>query len=427
MAYITYLRQTFWPAGLAAYYPYFPGKESPWPAVAAALLLAALLAAFLSAARRWPYLAVGWLWYLGTLVPVLGLVQVGTHAHADRYTYVPLIGLFLLLTWGGADLLAHLDCPRVVSAGVVGLVLAVCGVRTCQQVGTWHDSVTLWEHALAVTRDNYLAHDNLGVFLWKRGDRAEAQAHYAAAVRINPAFADAHYNLGVALAARGQTEPALEQMREAVRLNPRHARARHNLGAALWARGELDAAAAQYAAAVAIDPDYASAHHNLGALRWQQGRFDEAAACYRRAVELQPDVARHHCSLALALHEQGRTAEAESHYRQALRLEPSWPQTFRQVAWALATSADARRRNGAMALVLARQVCQAPGGRDAEALDVLAAALAENGRFEEAVRTAGEAITLARAEGPADLVSDLEQRLHLYQGRQPYRQEPTAP
>jgi tetratricopeptide (TPR) repeat protein len=425
-AYVTYLRQTFWPAGLAVFYPYFPDKVSPGSVAAGTVLLGALSATFLGAARRWPYLAVGWLWFLGTLVPVIGLVQVGTHAHADRYTYVPLIGLFLLLTWSGADLLAHWRVSETFTVAIVGLLLGACLSCTWRQVGTWHDSVTLWRHALDVTADNYLAHDNLGVFLWKRGERTEALAHYTEAVRINPAFASAHYNLSVALAARGQADQAIEHVREAVRLNPRHAPAQHNLGMALWTRGRLDEAADHCTAALAVNPAYASAWHVLGAARWQQGRNDEAIACYRRAVELGPDVPRYLCSLAFALSEAGRREEAEAHYRRALQLDPNWPRAFCQAAWQLATHPDPRRRGGAMALLLARQVCQAPGGRRPAALDALAAALAENGRFEEAARTAEEAAALARAEGQASLVAGLEQRRRLYQSGQPYRQEPAT-
>jgi Flp pilus assembly protein TadD len=493
-AYVTYLRQTFWPAGLAAYYPYFPDRASLWPAVSAAVFLAALTAACLGAARRWPYLAVGWLWYLGTLMPVIGLVQVGTYAHADRYTYIPLIGLFLLLVWGGADLLGYLRCPPALSASFVGLLLGACMLGTWLQVCTWHDSVTLWRHALDVTADNYLAHDNLGVALAKQGEGNEATVHFAEAVRLNPNFANGHYDLGVALETRGQTAQACEQYREAVRLNPghalaqhnlglalwkqgdrvealthlteaghldpdfatahynlgvelegrgradlaleqyqvavrlnpRHGRAHHNLGVVLWGRGELDEAARHYVAALEIDPNYASACHNLGVVRWQQGQHAEALRCYQRAVELRPDVARYHCSLAFALHEQGRREEAASHYQQALRLDPGWPQTFNRAAWVLATHPDPKVRDGATALLMAQQVCQAPGGRRPETLDTLAAALAENGRFEEAARTVQEAATLARADGRADLVAALEQRLQRYQARQPVRQEPAA-
>jgi tetratricopeptide (TPR) repeat protein len=420
-AYATYLRQTFWPVGLAAFYPYPQRQVPPGPVVGAALLLVTLTVAFLAGARRWPYLAVGWLWFLGTLVPVIGLVQVGSHAHADRYTYVPLVGLFLLLVWGGADLLARFRCPAALSATFAGLVLWACALVTWLQVCSWHDSVTLWRHALEVTADNYVAHDNLGVALSKQGKQAEALGHYAEAVRLNPNFAEARYNLGVALEERGQPEQAFEQYRAVVRLNPRHARAHYNLGVALWARGALDEAAEHYAAALEIDPRYASAWHNLGIVRWQQGRPDGAIACGRRAVELGPDVTRFHIALAFALCEQGRSEEGERHYGQARRLDPNWPRAISRDAWVLATHPDPKERSGANALLLARQACRAPGGRRPEALDTLAAALAESGHFEEAARTAREAVTLARAEGATELVPALEHRLRLYQARQPFR------
>jgi protein O-mannosyl-transferase len=354
-AYVTYLRQTFWPAGLAAYYPHPQRQVLPGPTAGAALLLVTLSVAFLAGARRRPYLAVGWLWFLGTLVPVSGLVQIGTHAHADRYTYVPLVGLFLLLVWGGADLLGRLRCPAAVSGTLAGLLLWACALCTWLQVCVWRDSVTLWQHALDVTAGNYLAHDNLGVALWAQGKQGEAMAHYAEAIRVGPHFANAHYNLGVALEEQGRQAAAVEHYRAALRLYPRHARAHHNLGVALWSRGALDEAAEHYAAAVAINPDYASAWHNLGVVRWQQGRPDEATACYRRAVELRPDVARYQSSLAFALGEQGRPEEARPHYEQSLRLDPHWPATVTREALALATHPDPQARSGAIALLLARQ------------------------------------------------------------------------
>jgi tetratricopeptide (TPR) repeat protein len=424
VSYVRYLGMALWPGGLAGFYPH-PRQALPAAQVAAAAaLLAGLTALALAAARRRPYLAVGWLWYLGTLVPVIGLVQVGPQALADRYTYVPLIGLFLALVWGGADLLEGLRCPRGLSAGVAAALLGACLLGTWRQAGLWHDSGTLWRHALAVNPDNYLAHDALGAYLWKRGERTEALAHCAEAVRLNPDFADARFNLSVALAARGQADEAVEQVRQAVRLKPRHAPAQHNLGVALWARGALDEAAEHLAAAVAVDPTYASAWHYLGVVRAQQGRLDDAVACQRCAVELRPGEPRYHCGLAFALAEQGQREEAEAHYREALRLDPTWPQAFSRAAWALATRPEAPARNGAAALLLARQACAAPGGPRPEALDALAAALAEAGHFEEAARTAGEAAAAARARGLTDLASGAEQRQRLYQARRPYRQAP---
>jgi tetratricopeptide (TPR) repeat protein len=421
IAYVTYLRQTFWPAGLAAYYPHPQRQVLPGPTAGAALLLLTLSVAFLAGARRRPYLAVGWFWFLGTLVPVIGLVQIGTHAHADRYTYVPLVGLFLLLVWGGADLLGRLRCPQALSGTLAGLLLWACALCTWLQVCVWRDSVTLWQHALAVTAGNYLAHDNLGVALWAQGKHGEAMAHYAEAIRVGPHFANAHYNLGVALEEHGRLAAAVEHYRAALRLYPRHARANHNLGVALWSRGALDEAAEHYAAALAIDSDYASAWHNLGVARWQQGRPDEATACFRRAAGLRPGVARYQSSLAFALSEQGHAEEARPHYEQSLRLDPRWPATVAREAMLLAAHPDEKARSGPIALLLARQACRAPGGRTPEALDALAAALAECGRFEEAARTAGEGAALARAEGSSELAVDLEQRGRLYESRQPFR------
>ncbi|MBZ5638125.1 MAG: tetratricopeptide repeat protein [Acidobacteriia bacterium] len=309
VAYAAYLGKAIWPTGLAVFYPHpGPSLALAKPA-AAALLLAAVTALALAFRRTRPYLLAGWLWYLVTLVPVIGLVQVGEQAMADRYTYVPLIGPFIAIAWGVPDaaraLLAAirrggakgtetgrpLRWALLTGAGAVLLVLALL---TRAQAATWKNSLTLFEHALAVTRGNHLAHLDLGAALAREGRSDEALAHYTEAVRLKPDDATAQYDLGAALAARGGDAKAMEH----------------------------------YAKALALDPGYAAPHNNLGILLAKQGRIDEAARHYAEAVRLRPDFAEAHFNLAVALHALGRDEEAWEEVEASTRLGIKPPEAF---------------------------------------------------------------------------------------------------
>jgi tetratricopeptide (TPR) repeat protein len=300
-AYVSYLGQMFWPLHLAVAYPHAKDGLPLWQPLAAGLLLAGLSFLALRQARRQPYLPVGWFWYLGTLVPVIGLVQVGQQAMADRYTYVPFIGLFMALVWGTAALAARWRAPRFllpVGAGVVLSALAVC---TWVQAGYWRNSITLFGHTLQVTKENALAHTNLGIALAMRGRLDQAVAHYTEALRIKPDFAEVHYNLGVVLAAQGRLEQAKAQFIETLRLKPKIAEAHNGLGEILAAQGKIDQAKAQYTEALRLKPNLARARNNLGEVLADQGKVEEAIAQFKKAIEIQPDFPQAHLNLGLAL------------------------------------------------------------------------------------------------------------------------------
>ena len=217
VAYVSYLGKMFWPAHLAVFYPLSSHTLPIWQALAAGLVLVVLSLLALRLARRHPYLLVGWLWYLCTLLPVIGLVQVGEQAMADRYTYVPFIGLFIVLVWGMADLAARWHAPRFLLPVGAGVVLSALMICTWVQVRYWRDSITLYEHSLEVTRSNSLIHNNLGMALAAQGKMDQAEAHYAEALRLNPDNARAHNNLGMALAAQGKMDQAEAHYAEADR------------------------------------------------------------------------------------------------------------------------------------------------------------------------------------------------------------------
>jgi protein O-mannosyl-transferase len=321
LTYVRYLGKAVWPVDLAAIYPY--AKHLPWGTVAlSALFLAAVTGWILLRSKQNPYLVTGWFWYLGTLVPTIGLVQVGSQSMADRYMYIPSIGLFILVVWGLSDLLSFWRPRQVVLAAAGTAALAGCLVCTRLQLGYWSDSEKLFQHAVEVTRDNYLALNGLGATWNEAGRNDEAMALYSQAVAIEPRYAEGQYNLGTALLERGKLEEAAGHLNAALTDNPDYAQAHNNLGKTLQAQGNLDEAAAHIAKAVILKPDYAEAHYNLGTIRLLQSKLDEAIALFSEALRLKPDYPEAHGNLGIALMRRGDFTAGAAHFSEQVRLNP---------------------------------------------------------------------------------------------------------
>jgi protein O-mannosyl-transferase len=321
MAYATYLAKTVCPANLAAFYPLSKTPPPGWEVWAAAGLLVTITAIVFRARRKCPYLLVGWLWFLGTLVPTIGLVQVGGQALADRYTYLPQIGLALALAWGAARLSAFRPFRWPLAAAGI-LVIAALMAAAWEQTRYWRDSAVLWTHTLECTAPNAVARTNLGLALNDRGRFDEAVRQYDEALRIEPDLALAHNNLGSALNSLGRFDDAIPHFAKTLALEPRNASAYSNLGNALAGRGEFNAAIAQYRTALEITPDYATAHYNLALALARCGQFDEAIIQFQRALELKPRDVNARTNLGNALARRGRIDEAIAQYRAALAIAP---------------------------------------------------------------------------------------------------------
>ncbi len=335
VSYVAYLRKMLWPGDLAVFYP-FPRAIPWWHVAGALLLLASISLVAIRAARRNPYLVVGWLWYLGTLVPVIGLVQVGAQAMADRYTYVPLIGIFIIIAWGAPDLLARWRHAEKGLAVAAIALLSLLAAATLLQVRHWARTHTLFEHALRVTEDNYVAHYNLGIDLLERNETTEAIRHLAEAVRIQPRFAEAHNNLGNSLEQLGRRAEAIDHYSRALRANPSMATAHYNLGLALAKQGKAPEAIHHLSEALRTRPGYAEAHNNLAIVLADQGRTDEAIDHLAEALRIDPEYARAHFNLGVVLADQGRLDEAIRHYSEALRIDPDDLEARRRLDRALA-------------------------------------------------------------------------------------------
>ncbi len=433
VSYVLYLRNMVWPVGLAAFYPHEgilasgQGAGSPllaWNVVGSASLLFLISAYAVSVRRRAPYVLVGWLWFLGTLVPVIGIVQNGNQAMADRYAYVPLIGIYLSLIWLLSDWADRLRVPVALRASAFCCLVLGCGLGTWYQLAYWRDDSALWGHALRVTRNNWLAHNNLGNVLAQQGRLAQAAMHFAEAVRIYPDAAKARSNLALALTQLGRHKEAVPQFREMIRRRPKDALAHKNLAKSLTWLWRLDEAEFHLREAVRIDPDDADAHRNLGLVLFFAGRKAEAMESLRRAVELAPGVG--FFDLAYVLQQAGREEEARTYYGRAMQIEPLWPQGASQAAWMMATHPDPSFRHGALAVKFAEQACQATSNENPACLDALAAAYAEAGRFDEAIGTVRRALALMTDDSP-QRSWPLRRRLELYENRQPFRAGQTHP
>ncbi len=321
VAYLRYLGKFFWPTNLAVFYPH-PQQWPVGPVLAAAGLLLAILVVLLLLARKRPYLAFGWLWFWGTLVPVIGLVQVGHQSMADRYTYVPMIGLVVMLVWGGYEVACRWRYGVLVSSLLAVAATLACTTLTRRQLRYWQDDETLWRHAASVTEYNDVAWFNLGFALAARGAFDAAIHCYEQAVQISPVADDAHRSLAYALFRKGKLAEAIQEYELVLRLNPKDAEAHNNLGHILAQQGQLEEASRHLIAALRLKPDYPEAHDNLGSVLATRRRYAEAAAAFREVLRLKPDYPGVAQKLERALAAQRQLDQALEPYRQALKSKP---------------------------------------------------------------------------------------------------------
>jgi tetratricopeptide (TPR) repeat protein len=397
-SYVIYVWQTLWPTRLAVFYPHPNDTLAMWQVVFAIALLVAITYAAIVWRDERPYLFTGWFWYLVMLVPVIGLVQVGEQGHADRYTYLPSIGLFVIAVWAVADLavLGQVRFWRGVAITGTVLVVAALACAAFTQTSYWRDSGTLWTHALAVTSNNDVAHNNLGYLCVDRGELDKAMSHYEAALKIRSAKLDPHYNLATAFVEM-------------------------NLADVLARKGQPDEAMVHFEQAIKLQPDYAEVYYNRGNVLFANGRIEEAIADWEKTLQIQPNDADAHTGLGNALLRKGALKEAIGHYNQAMALAPEDPHSRNNLAWVLATSSDASIRDGVKAIELAQQAISLSGGRELLFFRTLAAAYAEAGRFSDAIAVIQQTAATARMQGKTDQADLLEGDVLLYRGQVPLR------
>ena len=446
VAYATYLARTVWPSHLSFFYPLQNGDLSvERVSISVCVLLGAtVLAWFLR--RRAPWFLVGWLFYLGTLVPVIGLVQVGAQAMADRYTYLPLLGVFVAFVWTAREWLRAES--RATSYVIAGTICVLLGCATWRQFGLWKDTKTLCTHALAVDPRNHVAHVLLGLVhldggeldeaenelraalriepddpdalidlgnvLFRKGRFAEAESVYRRALFAAPASAELHCNLAFTLWAERRAGDALPELETALHLAPRLARAHLVSAQILEELRRFDEARASLARALEVDPEYAEAHAELGRLLRKRGDLDGARVEIERAISESPMDAGIHRERVLLLLSERRTSDALSAARETLELRPGWGLAQSDVAWILATADDPALRAPQPAVEIAERAARSGDANDPYVLDALAAAYAANGRFDLAIRAAERASSAADAIGDHALESRIASRLRAY-------------
>jgi len=383
-----YLQETIWPVNLCAYYP-LPPHIPPLTVMVSALVLVGVSYLVFRRGRQMPWLVTGWLWYLFVLFPVSGVLQAGGQAMADRFTYVPLIGIFIMVAWSADAWLAFRPSARPWGFATLSLALVACILVTRSQLSNWRDSISLFTRVLAVTQDNAFAENNLGVALSNAGRGNDAVHHYREALRVLPKYEKAHNNLGVELAAQGKLAEAAEHFSFLLQYCPGNERLHNNLGTVLAQEGKLEAAIEQFQLAIKIKPDYSKPYFNH----------------------------------ALALQKLGQYGPAGTNFMRALQLEPDWPEALNQAAFFLATCPDAKWRNPAEAVRLSRRANEISHAQVPAFLRTLAMAYAGNGNFSNAVATAGLAAQKAQAGNLGELTGQITEELKAYQdGRMP----PTA-
>ncbi len=428
VSYATYLGKTFWPANLSVFYPYtriYPGEV-----VSAGLLLSLFTVYCVCRVRCQPYLLAGWLWFLVMLVPVIGLVQVGQQAIADRYMYLPSIGLFIIVAWGMGGIASISRFWRICMTLGATVMLLACLVDTRFQLRYWRNSITLFSHAIDVTGDNPLISYYLGNLLWDMGNLDEAAKNYYSTLRNVPDFEDAHYRLGYIFLQQKKWPEAEVQFGEVLRLNYNNVNGHAGLGCALAAQDKTTEAEAEYSNALQLKPDDAMIRKAL-ALTTQKAETEKALASLFDSLKTRP-TPEIHGQIAAIQTLQGEFQDAVSHYLEALRLRPDSPDVLNNLAWLLATCPDAHIRNGSQAVGYAGRACELTHYHMTPLVGTLAAAYAEAGRFDDAISTAEKACAMASESGDRDLLKRNQDLLALYLKHLPYHESieklvPAAP
>ncbi len=323
LSYAKYIGKMFWPRNLAVFYPFDADNFASWQVAMCVLLLLVISIFVIRFGRNRKYLPVGWFWFVGTLIPVIGLVQSGAQSHADRYTYISYIGLFIMIAWGLPEFLSKWPQRKIALGLSMAISLTTLGICAHRQVSFWNNSITLFSQTIEVTQNNCIAHNNLGVAYVKLGRFQDAIESYKQAIRIKPDYTDAHYNLGVAYGKLGRSQEAIDEYKQAIRIKPDYTDAYINLGVTYYKLDRYQDAVEPYKQAIRIKPD-ADAHYNLGNAYHRLGRWQEAIDEYKQVIRIKPDYADAHYNLGVAYGKLGRWQEAVESYKQAIRTKPDY-------------------------------------------------------------------------------------------------------
>ncbi len=423
ISYMRYIGKTIWPSRLAAFYPPLPANFPKTAEAACALLFILITVLCLYIGRRRKYIATGWLWYVGILVPTIGLVQAGAQAMANRYMYIPMLGLLIIITWTVKDFVANRPRWKMVSAVLAAVVLSSAIILTRMQVRHWQNSMTLFEYTLKVSENNALAENSYGCALLEAGRVDEAVLHLSKAVRISPIFSEARNNLGQVLLKQGRTDEAIVCFNELIKRKQDSAQVYYHLAVALSMQNKLDDAIKCLAKVLMLNPEYPGAHRKIGAALLATGKIDEAIPHLNEALQINPDQAEVCANLGTAYTQLSKYRLAIQNWTRAVELEPNSADVLNNLAWLLATVNDPSVQDANKAIELAQRACELTGYKEPAILDTLAGAYAAAGRFNDAVTTAEQAVNAAKAHGQENMVSEIQNHIELYKAGRAYIQK----
>jgi tetratricopeptide (TPR) repeat protein len=410
VSYLEYLVKMIWPSNLSVFYPHPESALPIWKGILCGMVLVGITILAVKWIRKTPYFAVGWFWYLGTLVPVIGIVQVGGQSMADRFAYIPLIGIFIIVAWGVPALIPKWRYKEKVLSISAGVVILALLITTWKQVSHWKNSITLFKHAVSVTENQYpslaVAYANLGVALVKQGDIDTAISHYKTAIKINPNFANAYNNLGFVLAQQGSLKKAISHYKTAIKINPNFDKAYNNLGFVLAQQGSLKKAISHYKTAIKINPNFDKAYSNLGIALAKQGDIDTAISHYKTAIKINPNFAKAYSNLGIALVKKGDIGTAISHYKTAIKINPNFDKAYSNLGIALVKQGDIGTA------ISHYKTAIKINPNSAENYNNLGTGLAQQGSLKEAINHFQEALRLK-----PDFISarkNLEMAIHKY-------------
>jgi len=423
ISYMRYIGKTIWPSRLAAFYPPLPANF-PKTVETMCLLLFILITAFsIYIGRRRKYIATGWLWYGGTLVPMIGLLQAGAQSMANRYMYIPILGLLIIAAWAVKDFVASRPRWKTVPAVLATAILLSMVILTRMQVRHWQNSMTLFEYTLKVSENNALAENSYGCALLEAGRVDEAVLHLSKAVRISPIFSDARNNLGKVFLKHGKLNEAIACFNELIKRKQDSAEVYYHLAMALSMQKKYDDAIKCLAKVLMLNPEYPGAHRKIGAVLLATGKIDEAIPHLNEALPTSTDQAQVYAELGAAYNQLGKYKPAIQNWTKAAELEPNSTGVLNNLAWLLATVNDASVRDADKAVKFALRACELTEHKNPVILDTLAAAYAAAGRFNDAIATAEQAINIVKASGRNDIINEIQNRVELYKAGRAYIQK----
>ena len=425
VSYVRYIGKIFYPAKLTPFYPHPGNSLALWQVILAVMILLAITFIVIRMRRTRPYLLIGWLWFLGTMVPVIGLIQVGSQAMADRYTYIPSIGLYIAVVWLVAELTKNNRIMKVTASVLTALIIVSLMLSTFWQLQYWKNNETLFTHAIDINENNYIMQNNYGNFLLGKGQYEQAIKHFSKAIEIKKNYALARENLArayndlaVALQKENKIDLAMKNWHAALAMDPNHSKANYNVGLIMCQQGKYDQAINCFKKVLKSQPDWYKPYNDIALAYEQMGKQDLAIENYKESIRLKPDYMNAQYNLGCAYYKAGNFALAVKYWQKTLELKPDFIEVLKNLAWLLTIKENSDIYDPAAAIEYAKRLCQLTGNQ-INALNALATAYAADGQLDKALETAQKALQLAHDSKQEELAQKIQEFINLYRSATP--------